>query len=56
MTITPYLKPRAERDLLEAIEWYEDRARLGVALYREFGGLLDLVCEPPSLFCFTRAI
>ncbi|HTE40894.1 MAG TPA: type II toxin-antitoxin system RelE/ParE family toxin [Steroidobacteraceae bacterium] len=50
MTFTTYLKPRAERDLLEAIEWYEDRAKLGAALYMEFGGLLNLLCESTLLF------
>ena len=50
MSITPYLKPRAERDLLDAIDWYEKRAGLGRALYVEFGALLNVLCETPLLF------
>jgi plasmid stabilization system protein ParE len=50
MSFTPYLKPRAEHDLLDAIEWYEERAALGRALYLEFGTLLNVLCETPQLF------
>jgi len=50
MALTPYLAAQAQTDLLEAVEWYQEQARLGSAFHDEFAALLKVLCETPTLF------
>jgi plasmid stabilization system protein ParE len=50
MSYPVILKPDAERDLREALAWYEEqRPGLGRAFLVEVGGVLDRLSEHPHL-------
>ena len=45
------IKPEAEQELLEALEWYETKKQnLGAELFFEISNLIDSILKNPNLF------
>ena len=51
MAFKVVIKPEAEQELLEALDWYETKTQnLGTELYIEISNLIDSIKENPNLF------